>query len=103
MSEDILVKSLLMLEQHAHARGRNLPPVVPAEANVSTPLSTREIEVMSLVVKGYINKEIADRLSLSLPTIITHRKNLMNKLGVHSVSALTIYAVMHGYVGVDEI
>lgn len=98
-----LLRSLLMLEQHAHARGRNLPPVVPAEANVSTPLSTREIEVMSLVVKGYINKEIADRLSLSLPTIITHRKNLMNKLGVHSVSALTIYAVMHGYVGVDEI
>lgn len=66
-------------------------------------MSTREIEVLSLIVKGYINKEIADKLHLSLPTIITHRKNLMAKLDIHSVSALTIYAVMHGYVGVNEI
>ena len=58
---------------------------------------------MSLIVKGLINKEIADQLNLSLPTIISHRKNLMSKLGMRSVSALTIYAVMHGYVGVDEI
>ena len=99
----LLLRSLLMLEQHAHANGRNLPPVQSADTNSVTPLSTREIEVLSLIVKGYINKEIADKLHLSLPTIITHRKNLMAKLDIHSVSALTIYAVMHGYVGVNEI
>ena len=58
---------------------------------------------MALVVKGYINKEIAERLSLSLPTVVSHRKNVMSKLGIHSVSALTIYAVMHGLVDVNEI
>lgn len=98
-----LLRSILMLEQHAHAHGRNLPPLPNAENNISTPLSPREIEVLSLVVKGHINKEIADLLNLSLPTIVSHRKNLMTKLGMRSVSALTIYAVMHGYVGVDEI
>ncbi len=98
-----LLRSILMLEQHAHAHGRNLPPLPHTETSISAPLSPREIEVLSLVVKGHINKEIADLLNLSLPTIVSHRKNLMTKLGMRSVSALTIYAVMHGYVGVDEI
>ena len=98
-----LLRSILVLEQHAHAHGRNLPPVPTPDAAAASQLSPREIEVLSLVVKGYINKEIADRLNLSLPTIVSHRKNLMSKLGVHSVSALTIYAVMHGYVDVSEI
>jgi len=66
-------------------------------------LSDREIEVMSLIVQGYINKEIADRLSIGLATVITHRRNIMDKLGLKSVSALTIYAVMHGYVDINKI
>ena len=105
--EKQLLRSLLQLEQYAHAHGRNLPSMPPSipsmpSANAST-LSPREIEVLSLVVKGYINKEIADKLCLSLPTIVSHRKNLMSKLGVRSVSALTIYAVMNGYVDVNDI
>ena len=66
-------------------------------------LSVREVEVMSLVVKGFINKEIADRLNISLATVVTHRRNIMEKLGIRSVSALTVYAVMHGYVDINEI
>ena len=66
-------------------------------------LSNRETEVMSLIVQGYINKEIADRLNISLATVVTHRKNIMEKLGIKSVSALTIYAVMHGYVDINKI
>ena len=108
LPEKQLLRSLLMLEQHAHAHGRNLPAMPCREASddgraVSPQLSAREIEVLSLVVKGLINKEIADRLNLSLPTIVSHRKNLMSKLGLRSVSALTVYAVMHGYVDVSEI
>ena len=63
----------------------------------------REIEVLSLVAQGLINKEIADRLCISLTTVITHRKNITEKLNMRSVSALTIYAVMHGYVDLDKI
>ena len=99
--EGELVKSLLMLEQHAHAHGRNLPPMPPAlQAKV---LSNREIEVLSLIAQGYINKEIASRLHIGITTVITHRKNIMEKLGMKSVSALTIYAVMHGYVDINKI
>ena len=66
-------------------------------------LTDREIEVMTLIVQGLINKEIADKLNIGLATVITHRKNIMEKLGMKSVSALTIYAVMHGYVDINKI
>jgi DNA-binding NarL/FixJ family response regulator len=66
-------------------------------------LTDREIEVMSLIVQGFINKEIADKLNIGLATVVTHRKNIMDKLGFKSVSALTIYAVMHGYVDINKI
>ena len=66
-------------------------------------LSNREIEVLSLIVQGLINKEIAEKLNISLTTVITHRKNIMDKLGMKSVSALTIYAVMHGYIDINKI
>lgn len=99
--EPELVRSLLMLEQHAHGKGEHLPPM-PAILSQKI-LSDREIEVMSLIVQGYINKEIADKLNIGLATVITHRKNIMEKLGMKSVSALTIYAVMHGYVDINKI
>ena len=99
--EEELVRSLLMLEQHAHGHGQNLPQMPKALQRKI--LSDREIEVMSLIVQGYINKEIADKLNISLSTVITHRKNIMDKLGLRSVSALTIYAVTHGYVDINTI
>ena len=99
--ESELVRSLLMLEQHAHGKGKNLPAMPTALSKKI--LSDREIEVMSLIVQGYINKEIADKLNIGLATVITHRKNIMDKLGMKSVSALTIYAVMHGYVDINKI
>ena len=99
--EKQLVKSLLALEQHAHANGRNLPPVNRQPQH--NPLSDREIEVLSLVAQGHINKEIADILNISLPTVVSHRKNITEKLGMKSISALTIYAVMHGYVDINKI
>lgn len=98
--EKQLIRSLLILQQHAHGNGRNMPPMSHAQENV---LSDREIEVLSLIVQGFINKEIANQLNISITTVITHRKNIMDKLGVKSVSALTIYAVMHGYVDINKI
>ena len=98
--EKQLVKSLLMLEQHAHGQGRNLPQMPTMKEKI---LTNREMEVLSLIVQGFINKEIADRLNIGLTTVITHRKNIMEKLGVKSVSALTIYAVMNGYVDINRI
>ena len=101
LPEKELVHTLLMLQQHAHPKGKNLPPM--PDVLQQKVLSDREIEVMSLIVQGNINKEIADKLNISLSTVITHRKNIMDKLGMKSVSALTIYAVMHGYVDINKI
>ena len=66
-------------------------------------LTPRETDVLRLLVKGLINKEIADRLGVGLTTVITHRKNLTQKLGMRSVSALTIYAVTRGLVKIEDI
>ncbi len=99
--EPQLIRQLLVLQQHGHSGGRNMPPVLSSPRQKV--LTDREIEVMSLIVQGYINKEIASRLNIGLATVITHRKNIMDKLGVKSVSALTIYAVMQGYVDINRI
>ena len=99
--ESQLIRQLLMLQQYAHHGGRNLPQM--PQILQQKLLTDREIEVMSLIAQGLINKEIADRLNIGLSTVITHRKNIMDKLGMKSVSALTIYAVMHGYVDINKI
>ena len=96
------MKSILKLHQHAHQKG--FPPeAVPPRRTIEHELSAREIEVLALITKGLINKEIADKLNISLTTVITHRKNITEKLGIKSVSGLTIYAVMNGYVEADRI
>src|SRR5574344_427938 len=99
--EDTLIKSLLRLEQMGHAHGENFPK--KAKVDLSTSLSHREIEVISLIALGYTNKEMADKLNIGVTTVITHRKNLQSKLNLKSVGALTIYAVMHGYVDINKI
>ena len=96
-----LIRSILALQKRAHPNGKNIPPL-PSILNEKV-LTDRELEVLSLIVQGYINKEIADKLCIGLTTVITHRKNIMDKLGMKSVSALTIYAVMHGYVDINKI
>ena len=78
---------------------------VPRQQNAQQEpdLTAREIEVLSLLVRGLINKEIAERLHISLTTVITHRKNIQEKTGIRSLSGLTVYAILNGYVRVEEI
>ncbi|QZE12961.1 LuxR C-terminal-related transcriptional regulator [Halosquirtibacter laminarini] len=68
----------------------------------SSNLSTREIEVIRQIIDGNSNKEIAENLFISTHTVITHRKNITQKLGIKSISGLTIYAILHGLVEIDE-
>lgn len=56
-------------------------------------LSEREIEIIRLIADGLTNKEIADTLHLSTHTVNTHRKNIMNKLGIKNTAGIVIYAV----------
>lgn len=61
-------------------------------------LSQREVEVLRHVASGLTNKEIADALCISANTVITHRKNISAKLGIRSVSGLSLYAMKNGLV-----
>lgn len=100
--EKTLVKNIMQLHQHGHQGGH--PSQKPMQTDKAEhELSAREIEVLILITKGFINKEIADKLNISLTTVITHRKNITEKLGIKSVSGLTIYAVMNGYIEADRI
>ena len=66
-------------------------------------LSAREKEILSYLVRGYSHKEIGDKLNISIYTVITHRRNLIKKLQIHSLSGLTIYAIVNGLVELSEI
>jgi two-component system, NarL family, response regulator NreC len=62
-------------------------------------LSLREREILQLVAEGKTNKEIAGMLNLSLYTVETHRSNILEKLNLHSVPELILYAVRKGLIG----
>lgn len=66
-------------------------------------LSARETEVLKLVATGLMNKQIADILNISLHTVISHRKNLTRKLGINTVSGLTVYALLNGLIVSDDL
>jgi len=68
-----------------------------------TELSDREKEVLVLVAKGYMNKQIADTLNISINTVLTHRKNLTAKLGIKTVSGITMYAMLNGLISGEDI
>jgi len=66
-------------------------------------LSNRETDVLVALVKGLTNKEISDKLFISVHTVITHRKNIIRKTGIKSVSGLTVYALLNNLVDESEI
>jgi DNA-binding CsgD family transcriptional regulator len=59
-------------------------------------LTNRETEILKLIVQGFFNKEIADKLNISLNTVLTHRKNIIAKTGIKTVSGLTFYCIRNG-------
>jgi DNA-binding CsgD family transcriptional regulator len=66
-------------------------------------LSDREIDVLKLLASGLANKDIADKLNISINTVNTHRKNISQKTGIKSVSGLTIYAVVQKLVTLESL
>lgn len=67
------------------------------------PLSAREREIVVCIVKGMTNKQIAENLCISTHTVITHRRNIVGKLQIHSSAGLTIYAIVNKLVELSEI
>ena len=66
-------------------------------------LSEREKEVLILVAKGLLNKQIADKLNISINTVITHRKNITRKTGIKTAPGLTVYAILGGLIDIASL
>ena len=72
-----------------------------SEAETETPnLTTRELEVLQLIVHGKSNKEVATVLGVSANTVAVHRANIMQALGIHNTAELVVYAIRKGLVSI---
>jgi DNA-binding CsgD family transcriptional regulator len=69
----------------------------------SNSLSDRETDVLKEIVRGRSNKEIADVLNISIHTVMSHRKNIMQKTGIKSQAGLTVYALTNNILSVDNL
>ncbi len=98
VEDAILFPLIRQLEKKPVKHVTKLPVHTPTDV-----LSNREKEVLVGVVKGLQNKEIADELFLSVHTVITHRKNISRKLGIHSPSGLTVYAIANHLVDINHL
>lgn len=100
-SEESLVRDVLRLRNHSHIASHSIKQYVSVDTKDE--LTRREREVLELIALGNINKEIADKLSISITTVISHRKNIVTKLGIKSVAGLTIYALNNGLVDAESV
>jgi DNA-binding NarL/FixJ family response regulator len=73
----------------------------PSGSVASTALSTREREVLQLIAEGKATREIAAALYVSVKTVETHRKQIMDKLGLNSIAELTKYAIREGLTSIE--
>jgi DNA-binding NarL/FixJ family response regulator len=68
----------------------------------SEQITEREMEVLIQLVHGLSNKEIADKLNISIHTVVSHRKNIIQKTGIKSQAGLTIYAISNKIISLDS-
>jgi two-component system NarL family response regulator len=73
-----------------------------AEVSPADKLTTREREVLQLIAEGHTTRQIAERLNISVKTVEARRRNLMHKLDLHSVAALTKFAIREGLSTADK-
>lgn len=100
-SEKAIVLAIMGLYSKGH--GHAISEHIPKHGGNEQLLSTRETEVAVLLCKGFINKEIAAQLELAVTTVITHRKNIMEKLHARSLADVIVYCVLNGVVNVEDL
>lgn len=93
-SKDDIVKKL-------HRAADNKAPADAPRDNAD--LSDREKEILTSLVEGHTNKEIASIYNLSVHTVISHRKNISRKTGIKTVSGLTVYALLNNLIKTDDV
>ena len=99
VEEVLFVPAIRILEQQlktddVSARISNMI----SNADSQEAISEREKEIIMCLVQGMSNKEIANQLFISVNTVITHRRNIVRKLQIHSLAGLTIYAIANNLI-----
>ncbi|MDO4212410.1 MAG: helix-turn-helix transcriptional regulator [Bacteroidales bacterium] len=102
MEDALFIPAVEILEERVKAQNP-LPSVAVSVDATQESLSEREKQIVACIVRGMTNKEVAAQLFISVNTVLTHRKNISRKLDIHSVSGLTIYAIVNGIVKIDEV
>lgn len=83
---------------------KDITPCEEYEIDDNQPtLSTREKDIVCCIARGLSNKQIADNLCISIHTVITHRRNITQKLQIHSSAGLAIYAIVNELIDINEI
>lgn len=109
LEDKIFVPAVLLLEQNempqnSEGDGRKkTTPDSQLDDKGDIVLTAREKDIVRAIAAGMTNKEIADKLFLSIHTVTTHRRNISAKLNIHSASGLTIYGLMHDIITLDEV
>jgi len=105
VEDDIFVPAIRRLEKMVKQSDvtRNISGMMMASGQNVDALSDREKDVIIALVQGMSNKEIANHLCISVNTVITHRRNIAQKLQIHSPAGLTIYAIINGLVDISTV
>ena len=105
VEDNIFSPAVRQLEKENKKKGGNAVNAEQEEANSSADeqLSDREKEVVACVARGLSNKDIADKLFLSVNTVTTHRRNIARKLHIHSAAGLAIYAIVNKLVALEDV
>ena len=106
VEDHIFVPAIRLLESKVkkHDVSRNINAMMFNSSNDnSEPLTERERDIIIGLVQGQKNKAIAKNLNLSVHTVATHRRNICQKLQIHSLAGLTIYAIVNGMVDISSV
>ena len=95
---DIRMSRASIVETLADAVQNEQKAEIAGTEGTAYEVSRRETDVLVLVAKGLTNKEIAEQLSVSVHTVISHRKNIMHTTGIKSVAGLTVYAMLNNLI-----
>ncbi len=103
VEEEIFIPAIRRLEQRLRQSDVSvkISHMINKNSDNNESLSEREKDVVISMVQGMTNKEIADHLSISINTVITHRRNIARKLQIHSPAGLTIYAIVNNLVDIS--
>lgn len=102
VEDKIFVPTVAELESRIETSDKQEESSDKLDDNGDIELTAREKDIVTAIARGLSNKEIADRLFISVHTVATHRRNICSKLNIHSASGMTIFAILHGLISMDE-